>query len=194
MIALDERLFRLVNGLAGRWDWLDTAIVLLASDFFLPVLMAAGTWSLWFLGRSPTQRLANQLAFAYGAFGAGLANLLIRNFNQEFYRPRPFLTIEDATVLFYRPTDSSFPSNAAAFAFALAAGAWLGDRRVGVAVGVAAVLFSSARVVAGMHYPLDVLGGALVGILCAYVFMRLVALLRPLFGLMFRIARELYLT
>ena len=193
MIGADEQVFEWINGFVGTWAWFDNTMKLLVSDFFLPVLIAAAAWSLWFTGKTSAERLPNQMGFLYGAIGAGFANLFIRLLNQQFARARPFVTLEDVQVLFYRPTDPSFPSNAAAYAFAMAAGVWLVNRRMGTVIGVGALLFSGARVYAGMHFPLDVIGGALIGILTAYLFYRILGLLQPIVDFAFSVLRRLFL-
>ena len=88
-------------------------------------------------------------SFLYAAVGVGFSNLVVTIFNSAIDRQRPFWTLEDVNVLFYRPTDPSFPSNAAAFAFALAAGVLLVRPRWGLLIGLGATLFSFARVYAG---------------------------------------------
>ncbi len=189
MVGFDQRLFQDINGAVGRWDILDNVIKLLASDFFLPVVIALAAFALWFFGRSMEDRLISQKGFLYAAIGAGFANLFVRLFNQGFERPRPFITLEDVNVLFYRPTDPAFPSNAAAYAFAMAAGVWLVNRRWGLVLGIAATLFASARVVAGMHYPLDVVSGALLGILVTWLFAKLLNLVQPVLDWALRLLR-----
>lgn len=193
MIEADQQLFEWFNGFVGTWTWFDNIMKVLVSDFFLPVLIAAAAWSLWFVGRTGSERRRNQLGFIYGAIGAGFSNLAITLVNGHLDRARPFITLEDVTVLFYRPTDPSFPSNAAAFAFAMAAGVWVTNRRMGMAIGVGAVLFSVARVYAGMHFPLDVAGGALVGILVTYVFYRVLGMLQPVLNFGFWLLRQAFL-
>ncbi len=185
----DRQLFEWINGLAGRWDALDNVMKLLVSDFFLPVVITLATFALWFAGRTLEERTRNQWAFLYAVVGAGFSNLFVRIVNQHHFRPRPFMALDDVTVLFYRPTDPSFPSNAAAFTFAMAAGVWLVNRRWGLVVGVGALLFSFARVFAGMHYPLDVVGGALLGILTAWVFAQVLNLIKPVVDWALRLVR-----
>lgn len=194
IISADRRLFEWINALAGTWHGLDNFISFLASDFFFPVLIATAAWALWFLGRTQSERLLNQVGFVYAAGGVGFSNWAIHIFNQFFYRPRPFLELDHVTVLFYRATDSSFPSNAAAFAFAMATGVWLVHKRLGLAIGVAACVFSGARVFAGMHYPFDVAGGALLGILATYFFSWLLGLCRSFANFWFSFFRVFYLT
>jgi undecaprenyl-diphosphatase len=79
-----------------------------------------------------------------------------------FARARPFDATTDIRVVDRRPTTYSFPSGHAATAFGGAVGLlaiwprqwWL----LGLAVAIA---FS--RIYVGVHYPLDVIGGGLVG-------------------------------
>jgi hypothetical protein len=59
---------------------------------------------------------------------------------------------------------SSFPSDTLALLFAIAAGFWLGSRWLGLVFGVFALSTSLARVYLGIHYPSDILVGAMLGI------------------------------
>jgi undecaprenyl-diphosphatase len=59
---------------------------------------------------------------------------------------------------------SSFPSDNATYLFAIAAGLWLISRGWGLFFGVFAAFVALTRVFLGIHYPSDVLAGALIGI------------------------------
>lgn len=193
MISMDHELFEWINGFVGTWAWFDNTMKLLISDFFLPVLIGAAAWLMWFVGRDARERLANQLGFIYAGVGAGFANLFIRLINTEFDRSRPFLALDDVAVLFYRPTDPSFPSNASAYAFAMAAGVFMANKPMGAAIAVAALLFSFARVYGGMHFPADVLGGALIGILTTLLFVKVLSLCQPVVTFAFDLLRRVWL-
>ncbi|MCH7607679.1 MAG: phosphatase PAP2 family protein, partial [Chloroflexi bacterium] len=132
------------------------------SDFFVPVMGSLVLFGLWLHGRGP-ERFRNQLVTIAGASSVGVANAVTALINARFFRPRPFLDNE-LTLLFYEPTDSSFPSNAAAVGFALATAVFVRHRRTGAALYALAVLWGLARVYAGVHYPTDVIAGAAVGI------------------------------
>jgi hypothetical protein len=59
---------------------------------------------------------------------------------------------------------SSFPSDHAVLLFFLAAGLWMVSRRLGaLAIGYA-FLISLPRIYLGIHYPTDILAGALLGV------------------------------
>ncbi len=81
--------------------------------------------------------------------------------------PRPFTRAGHARVLGPRPTNYSFPSAHASAAFSAATAlsrAWPGAT---LPCLLLAVLTSYTRVYLGVHYPIDVAGGALVGVACA---------------------------
>ena len=94
-------------------------------------------------------------------------------------RPRPFAVVLDLPpTLITEPTTFSFPSGDASFAF----GAAVALGRVAPAWRLPALLFAIAvafeRVAVGVHYPVDVLAGALIGTVSGLTAPLAVALLR----------------
>ena len=65
------------------------------------------------------------------------------------------------------PGGDGFPSSHAAVAFALAVTIWLHDKRVGIYYLIAAISVGIARIIANVHFPIDIIFGALIGILVA---------------------------
>jgi undecaprenyl-diphosphatase len=59
----------------------------------------------------------------------------------------------------------SFPSSHTAIAIGVATALAFADTRVGIVAFIMAFLVAFGRVAAGMHYPSDVLGGAIVGVI-----------------------------
>lgn len=86
-----------------------------------------------------------------------------------FERPRPLASVTDVV-----PRDTAeglgYPSTHAAVAFAIAGVVvWWMPRRWRPAAWAVAAMVGVARVYVGVHYPLDVVGGAAVGVVMASV-------------------------
>lgn len=168
---IDYWIFAVINNFAGRWGWLDALARLFLNDYFVPTVLAVSLLALWFEGADEIGQSNNRRAVLVGALSAALANILLKMVNLFYYRPRPFDTYE-VNLLFYRPTDSSLPSNAAALGFSVAAGVWFYQPRWGrVLFGIAAI-FGLSRIFGGLHYPLDVITGAILGCGSAWIIQR----------------------
>ena len=60
-----------------------------------------------------------------------LASIMLKLLNEVYFRPRPFTFDDSVRLLFYHPSDSSLPSNAATVCFALSIAVWLRQKRWG---------------------------------------------------------------
>ena len=162
---MDGAIVRFLNSGVGNvalFDWLMNVLV---SDYFVPVTGSLVLIALWMTGPHDTRPL-NQVTTMIAAGGIGAANAVTTIINGMVERPRPFVD-NDLTLLFYSPTDPSFPSNTASVGFALATAVFLRHRRLGGALYALAFCWAFARVYAGVHYPTDVLAGAVIGVMGA---------------------------
>lgn len=82
---------------------------------------------------------------------------------------RPFELNGLTPMVFLPSSDGAFPSGHAAAAFALATSVFLHNKKVGLLYEIGAVIVGIARVLGNVHYPVDILGGAIVGIVVAFV-------------------------
>ncbi|GAA2822730.1 phosphatase PAP2 family protein [Kitasatospora sp. CM 4170] len=130
----------------------------------LAVLMLAAWWRARRIGSAAMARalaapLCVTLAFA--------ADTLLKGVLQE---PRPCQVLPAAPTLEACPGtgDWALPSNHTVIVFAGAAALWLVDRRIGALSLLLAVAMGVSRVVVGVHYPHDVVLGALVGTAAGY--------------------------
>ena len=80
-----------------------------------------------------------------------------------YFRPRPFVESGISPLFDHAPT-ASFPSGHAAFFFALSAGVYSFNKKAGLWFFAASATIGLARVLAGVHYFTDVLGGLAVGV------------------------------
>jgi len=132
--------------------------------------------SLVLLCFEPTRRAG---VCALGAMLLGLlfTNVLLKNLVQ---RARPWLVVNGLLPLESPPDPYSFPSGHSCAAFAAAVAWWKTlptalPRRLGL---VMAALMALSRLYVGVHFPSDVLAGALVGTMCALGFCKLLSLRR----------------
>jgi undecaprenyl-diphosphatase len=94
-------------------------------------------------------------------------------------RVRPGARYPEPATLVHLPHTPSFPSGHAATSFACAATlARFAPRRTAVVLYVLAALIAYSRVYVGVHYPLDVIAGAILGLLVATALRPLPAILR----------------
>lgn len=162
---MDAAIVRFLNAGVGDVALFDSLMTMLVSDYFVPVTGSLLLIALWLTGTHETRPL-NQTATIIAAGSIGIANAITTIINGIVDRPRPFED-NDLTLLFYAPTDPSFPSNTASVGFALATAVFLRHRRLGGGLYALAVCWGFARVYAGVHYPTDVLAGAVVGIVAS---------------------------
>jgi undecaprenyl-diphosphatase len=191
-MSFDFQLFRLINNLAGRNDVLDGLGRLLVNEYFVTTMMALILVIFWFEGRDQDRRERNQRAILRAIIALFMANIILKLCNLIYFRPRPFDSHE-VNLLFYQPWDSSFPSNPATVGFSIATAVWLYNRRLGTLLLVLATLFGLSRIYCGVHYPSDVIAGALLGALSAYLVVRKSGFIDPVISLIIRMGRRLYL-
>ncbi len=88
-------------------------------------------------------------------------NVLLKNL---IARTRPYEVIDGLTSLVGIQSDFSFPSGHTGTSFAVAVLLWLAlPRKYGIPAMILAVFIGISRLYVGVHYPSDVLGGAVIG-------------------------------
>ena len=185
----DKALFLWINTLVGNAPAVDAAMVWLASDYLVPVCMGLTLVALWFIGKDRPERLRYQIGMFAALTAMALSSLVVLISNALFFRPRPFDGLEGVNLLFYQPTDSSFPSNSAAAAFAIAAAVWCVNRRIGAVLFIAAAVYGFSRVYVGVHYPADIIGGAVIALVITALTLRLRDLMMPVLVAVIKAAR-----
>jgi len=150
----------------------------------IPVLIGIG----WLRGNEHTRKILLE------ATAAGLAGLLINQLiGLVWQHPRPFMIGLGHTFMPHA-ADSSFPSDHLTLLWAVAF-SFLMHRRprlAGMMLAVLGLPMAWARIYLGVHFPLDMLGAALVAALSAWLAFREVRLyLPPTYRLVTRIHRIL---
>ena len=84
-------------------------------------------------------------------------------------RARPFTVNPAVELLITKPTDFSFPSGHTSASFAVVSALFFRKERLWIPAGILAALIAFSRLYLYVHYPTDVLAGALVGILAGWI-------------------------
>ncbi|MBC5648906.1 phosphatase PAP2 family protein [Christensenella tenuis] len=162
----------------------DQAMLLSTAAFscgFLDALMAsfslAGNSGLiWLLATlfllldKRTRRQGMTLFFAV-ALTYVIGNVILKDL---VMRPRPFQQYGVTDLLVPPPSGYSFPSGHASSSFAALAVLFATGKSARIPAAVCALLISFSRVYVFVHFPSDVLAGALLGCGCAYLAMALI--------------------
>lgn len=84
--------------------------------------------------------------------------------------PRPFIVFENIKPLFLHGGMDSFPSGHATFFGALSTSIFLINKKVGIFFIAGALLVGFARIAGGVHFPIDILFGYIIGISVSLIF------------------------
>gem|GEM_PF-913501 len=113
---------------------------------------------------------AGRLAAFEASIATILALAIVQVINVIWDRRRPFVVLHEHHKLIPHPADASFPSDHASGAFAIVGVlALFGKRAAAWAALIWAALIGVGRVMVGVHWPSDVLGGVGVGLVSALV-------------------------
>ena len=164
-MSFNAYFFQLIHGLSGKWWLLDWLGIFLASylNYFL-ILIAV---FLLIKEKNSRQRI-------YFFCLTGLSVILARGVFTEiirffYYRPRPFLALQFQSLLGNSDVAGSFPSGHATAYFALALAVFYINRKLGWWFLGAAFLVGLGRIFVGVHWPLDILAGAVIGLGSAFL-------------------------
>lgn len=167
LTALDVAAFRAINHFAGlsvSWD----AVFIFGARYLIylmPLVAVAYVFTAWktthFEGRVEN--------FWHVGWTVVIAFVIEKAIGFIWFRPRPFVTFADVHQLIDKSgLDKSFPSGHSSVAFAMAFGLLLHNRKWGSLMLALAFWVGLSRIWVGVHYPLDVLGGLVVGLIAAW--------------------------
>lgn len=156
---IDYQLFQFINNLVILCPILNPFMRFLAEDaeylFYLGVIVY------WFTrSRNNRQMVAEAILSACAALGIGG---IISHF---YYRDRPFVH-HTVIQLIQHPANASFPSDHATGAFVIATAIWLFRKKEGTVWLILAAFVALSRIWTGVHYPLDVIVGSMIGMISA---------------------------
>ena len=170
---MNNNIFFFFNNLSHQSSFLDAVIIFLAVYLPYLVVLSAGIYLLIHneisFNKNSVLKFRQKWSEIFVAFLSGgvawLVGAIIKNIIAE---PRPFISLTKVVNLFPE-TGFAFPSQHAAFFTALAFSIYLQHKKAGYFFLFFAFFISIARIAGGVHYPIDILGGIVLGILVSYI-------------------------
>lgn len=111
------------------------------------------------------RRRAGLIVLLSLALTALCVNIFIKNIVQ---RPRPF-QVDTSVIPLIFPGETSFPSGHTASSFTAAMAIFFYRKKAGIAALFLATMIAFTRLYLFVHFPTDVLGGMIIGVLCAFI-------------------------
>jgi undecaprenyl-diphosphatase len=162
MADLNIELFRLINDVGKNYPALNPLSVFFA-EYTLYVLIAAMI-IYWF-----TRIEQNRMMVIQGGVAFILAEIMGKTAGLFHSHYQPFAELPDVNQLIEKEINNSFPSDHTILFVSICVSFWLVRRKEGWAWLVLAVCVSISRILVGVHYPVDIIVGAIVSIIAACI-------------------------
>lgn len=173
VVQLDRGVIVLLNGFARRSWRFDVLISQVSHSAILQGVMVALFWGAWFAPSDASagrRRRETMLASLIGLYATVALAIAIRAALP--FRPRPVVELANAFQVPYLGFDgtlhassTSFPAGHAAVFCGLAVGLWSVSARLGLlSLLYALLIICLPRMYLGLHYPTDILAGAVLAI------------------------------
>ena len=170
---MNNQIFFFFYNLAHRSVFFDKIVVFFAHTFPYLVVLGAGVFLLIhhevLPSKNPFKIFSQKWKEIVLVFFSGvLAWLVAEVLKILFHTPRPFIAFQNVVSLLPE-TSFAFPSQHSTFFMALAFAIFFSHKKAGYWFMSFAFIIGIARIIAGVHFPIDILGGFLLGAIIAYL-------------------------
>jgi undecaprenyl-diphosphatase len=157
--------FRVINNLGIHHPLFNPIFEFLAE--YTVYILVVGFLYYWF-----TRVTENRLMIMNATFSFLLAEIAGKTAGLFYRNNQPFAELDHVNQLIQKSIDNSFPSDHTILFFSISFSIWLVHKNHGFVWLILAVFTAISRIGVGVHYPFDVLVGALFGILSAITVMK----------------------
>ncbi|MFB0828152.1 undecaprenyl-diphosphatase [Brevibacillus laterosporus] len=157
---LNIDVFRAINDVGKQYAVLNPGVVFIAE--YMVYFLGLGLLVYWF-----TRNHRNRMMVIQAMITFIIAEILGKLAGLFYSHYQPFAVLQDVNQLVEHAIDNSFPSDHSILFFSICASFWLMRKKEGWLWLVLAVFVGLSRVWVGVHYPVDVITGALLGIVSA---------------------------
>jgi undecaprenyl-diphosphatase len=159
MESFNQTLFLALNNLAGKNHYTNLFIIFCAQ--YLAYIIIASTLAYIYFHTDWRKGMREVLVIF---FSAVLSYIIASTIKHFYLHDRPFMFFSDLVPLISPDSPhGSFPSGHATFFSALGFAFLYYEKRVGALYLLGALIIGLARIIAGVHWPLDILAGYLLG-------------------------------
>lgn len=167
---MNESVFRIINDIGKEQTWLNSpltwfsnwAVVLLALFMIVTFLLSVRNRS-----------YKDAIIMISGGISFVVTFIICKLLGQLRYNEQPFAELENVNQLVFKEVNNSFPSDHTALFFSIMFAFYFYERKYKWLI-VFPFLMALSRIYVGVHYPLDVLVAAIVGISISYMIVKLI--------------------
>ncbi|PEA55622.1 undecaprenyl-diphosphatase [Bacillus pseudomycoides] len=152
--------FRVINDLGKQYSFLNSAMVFLAE--YMVYILGLIIIVYWFTGSRKGRMMVIQAMIAFV-----IAEVIGKIAGKFYFNYQPFAVFPDVNKLVDHAVDNSFPSDHTILFFSICFSLCLVRKKTGWLWLILAFCVAISRIWVGVHYPFDVVIGALIGCISA---------------------------
>lgn len=164
---MNESLFRLINDLGKQYTFFNPIFVFIAE--YTVIFLAITVITFWF-----TRVKQNRIMIICGSITFVIAEIVGKVAGKIHSNNQPFAELSNVNQLIEKAVDNSFPSDHTILFFSFCMTFWLFKDGKGLIWVVLAFLVGISRIWVGVHYPADIIVGAIISIISAILVFRIV--------------------